>query len=298
MTTVLIVDDSAVDRRLAAGCLRDAGLELVFAKNGQEALDLVKLVPPDLVLADLVMPDLDGLELVEALRAGYRNIPVILMTAHGNEEIAVAALRKGAASYVPKKNLSRDLEETIRTVIGVSSIERNEARVLDSLVNVELAFELDNNVAALRPLISHMQVQMRRLDLFEESDIVRISTALQEALVNAIEHGNLELDSKLREGLGNEYVDLAAERRRQSPYSERKVHLTASFSRERATWTIRDEGRGFDPEGLPDPTDPANLHRVSGRGLLLIRTFMDEVEFNSQANEIRMSKLRSVETLS
>jgi anti-sigma regulatory factor (Ser/Thr protein kinase) len=135
---------------------------------------------------------------------------------------------------------------------------------------------------------------MRRLDLFEESDIVRISTALQEALVNAIEHGNLELDSSLREGLGDEYVELAAERRRQSPYSERKVHLTASFSREKATWTIRDEGRGFDPESLPDPTDPANLHRVSGRGLLLIRTFMDEVEFNQQANEIRMSKRRPV----
>ena len=289
MATVLIVDDSAVDRRLAAGCLKDAGLELVFAENGQEALDLIQMVPPDLVLTDLVMPDLDGLALVEAIRGERRNIPVVLMTAHGNEEIAVTALQKGAASYVPKKNLARDLEETIRTLLGVATVERNEARVLDSLVNVELAFELDNSVAALQPLISHMQTQMRRLDLFEESDIVRISTALQEALVNAIEHGNLELDSALREGLGNDYFELAAKRRSEPPYSDRKVHLTASFSREQATWTIRDEGRCFDPQVIPDPTDPANLQRVSGRGLLLIRTFMDEVEFNSQANEIRMS---------
>jgi CheY-like chemotaxis protein len=286
MATVLIVDDSAVDRRLAAGCLKDAGLELVFAENGQDALNLIQMVPPDLVLTDLVMPDLDGLAL--------RNIPVVLMTAHGNEEIAVTALQKGAASYVPKKNLARDLEETIRTVLGVATVERNEARVLDSLVNVELTFELDNSVAALRPLIAHMQTQMRRFDLFEESDIVRISTALQEALVNAIEHGNLELDSTLREGLGNDYFELAAKRRSEPPYSDRKVHLTASFSREQATWTIRDEGRGFDPEVIPDPTDPANLQRVSGRGLLLIRTFMDDVEFNTQANEIRMSKRRPV----
>lgn len=295
MTTVLIVDDSAVDRRLAAGCLREAELELLFAEDGRDALEQIRESPPDLVVTDLVMPEIDGLALVETIRTEHRNIPVVLMTAHGNEEIAVAALQKGAASYVPKKNLVRDLEETIRTVISVSTVERNEARVLDSLVNVELIFELDNSVSALRPLISHMQTQMRRLDLFEESDIVRISTALQEALVNAIEHGNLELDSALREGLGNEYGELAAKRRSERPYSERKVHLTASFSRDEATWTIRDEGRGFDPEGIPDPTDSSNLQRVSGRGLLLIRTFMDAVEFNSQANEICMSKRRAVD---
>ncbi len=298
MTTVLIVDDSAVDRRLAAGCLREAELELHFAQDGRDALEQIREAPPDLVVTDLVMPEIDGLALVETIRTEHCNIPVVLMTAHGNEEIAVAALQKGAASYVPKKNLVRDLEETIRTVISVSTVERSEARVLDSLVNVELTFELDNSVSALRPLISHMQTQMRRLDLFEESDIVRISTALQEALVNAIEHGNLELDSSLREGLGNEYGELAAKRRSERPYSERKVHLTASFSRDEATWTIRDEGRGFDPKGIPDPTDPSNLQRVSGRGLLLIRTFMDAVEFNSQANEIRMSKRRAVEATS
>ncbi|MBI1311233.1 response regulator [bacterium] len=296
MTTVLIVDDSAADRKLAGGCLRNAGLDLIYAENGRAALDLIHASPPDLVLTDLVMPEIDGLALVETLRTEHRSITVVLMTAHGNEEIAVTALQKGAASYVPKKNLSRDLEDTIRTVLSVSTVERNEARVLNSLVNVELTFELDNSTAALRPLISHMQTQMRRLDLFEESDIVRISTALQEALVNAIEHGNLELDSALREGSGDKYVELAAQRRSEPPYSERKVHLTASFSREQATWTIRDEGRGFDPESLPDPTDPANLQRVSGRGLLLIRTFMDAVEFNSQANEIRMSKRRPVDT--
>ncbi len=94
--------------------------------------------------------------------------------------------------------------------------------------------------------------------------------------------------------MGNDYVDLAKRRRSELPYSDRKVHLTASFSREEAIWTIRDEGRGFDPDAIPDPTDPTNLQRVSGRGLLLIRTFMDAVEFNPKANEIRMSKRRAI----
>ena len=54
--------------------------------------------------------------------------------------------------------------------------------------------------------------------------------------------------------------------------------------------SVHDEGPGFDPTSLPDPTDPANLARVSGRGLLLIQTFMDKVEFNEQGNRITLFK--------
>ena len=56
---------------------------------------------------------------------------------------------------------------------------------------------------------------------------------------------------------------------------------------------VRDEGPGFDPATLPDPTDPSNLERVGGRGLLLIRTFMDEVRHNESGNEITFVKRRA-----
>jgi len=292
MATVLVVDDSAVDRKLAGGCLRACGFDVEYAENGAEALELIEQHLPDIVLTDLVMPEVDGLELVSQIKKSYRSLPVILMTAHGNEEIAVTALKTGAANYVPKKNLSRDLEETVLNVLSVAQMEQAEQLVFDSLSRVELTFELGNDLAALRPLIAYMQSQMRQLHLCEESDVIRISSALQEALVNAIEHGNLELDSALRELKDNTYSRLGTERRGLDPYKDRKVHVAAVFDRDQATWTIRDEGGGFDPQTLPDPTDPANLQRVSGRGLLLIRTFMDEVSFGGHANEIRMTKRR------
>jgi len=64
------------------------------------------------------------------------------------------------------------------------------------------------------------------------------------------------------------------------------MHLT----KDEATFIIRDEGAGFDPNDLPDPTAPENLIRASGRGILLIRTFMDDVCFNDKGNEITMVK--------
>jgi CheY-like chemotaxis protein len=294
MTTVLIVDDSVVDRKLAGGCLKASDVEVAFACDGREALELIAEDPPDLVVTDLQMPEVDGLELVQQMRTRYRSIPVILMTAHGSEEVAVTALKAGAASYVPKKNLSQDLEETVRNVLSVASSERAEQQILESLTSVRMNFELGNDIAALRPLILFMQGHIRQLGTFDESDIVRISTALQEGLINAIEHGNLELDSTLRELNDNTYQKLGDERRQQEPYASRKAHITAEFNRDSCRWTIRDEGQGFDPQSLPDPRDPANLQRVSGRGLLLIRTFMDEVSFNDTASEITMFRQRSL----
>ena len=66
----------------------------------------------------------------------------------------------------------------------------------------------------------------------------------------------------------------------------------ATLTRDEATFLVRDEGLGFDPSTLPDPTDPANLGKVSGRGLLLIQTFMDHVEHNATGNQITMVKRR------
>ena len=87
---------------------------------------------------------------------------------------------------------------------------------------------------------------------------------------------------------------LLAERRQQQPYCGRRVFIGAEETRSGVTYSIRDEGPGFDPSTLSDPTDPSNLEKLSGRGLLLIRTFMDEVHHNPTGNEITMVKRRDL----
>ena len=114
MATVLIVDDAAVDRRLAGGILEKAEDFIIeYAADGAEALASFSRRVPDVVVTDMQMPEMGGLELVEAIRARYPLVPVVLMTAHGSEDVAVQALERGAASYVSKVNLARDLAETV-----------------------------------------------------------------------------------------------------------------------------------------------------------------------------------------
>ena len=294
MHTVLVVDDVALDRHLVGALIEEqSGWSAVFAEDGRDALALIKLQVPDIVLTDLQMPEMNGLELVQAIHRDYSHLPVILMTAHGSEEIAVAALKAGAASYVPKRDLARDLVPTTEKVLDMARVSRNQQQVLECLVETELRFVLSNDPHRVQPLIRHLQDHLTLMNLADKAGLIRVGTALHECLINAMEHGNLELTSELRESENPEdYRKLVDERRQQQPFRDRRVLVVARFSRQSSTFVIRDDGLGFDPSKLPDPRDPANLQKCSGRGLFLVRTFMDEVSFNASGNEITMVKRR------
>jgi len=293
MATVLVVDDNPVDRHLAGALLaKRPEMKVLFAENGREALALIQERAPDLVLTDLHMPEMDGLELFVEVRKSFPLVPIILMTAFGSEEIAIQALQKGAASYVPKRNLAQDLAETTENVLSLSTATRNQQRLLECLVQTEEQFLLDNDASLIPPLIGYLQENITRMGLCDEIGRIRVSIALQEALLNAMQHGNMEVASDLKEKDEKGFQALLQQRRREKPYLTRRVYITARESPAEATYVIRDEGPGFDPSKLPDPTDPSNLDRVSGRGLLLIRTFMDKVHHNKAGNEITMVKRR------
>ena len=291
MATVLIVDDSPVDRRLAQGLLeKNRHFSFLFAPDGAEALKQIRAAPPDLVLTDMQMPVMGGLELVREVREHFPLVPVILMTAQGSEEIAVQALSLGAASYVPKARMAREVLSTAEMVLAPARAERHHARLLGCVTRNAWTFVLDNDPSLVPAAVDHVQQHITRLKLFDQTDRIRIGVALEEALLNALYHGNLELGNDLRESDSAAYYAQADQRRRQEPYRSRTTHFEATLGNREAVFVVRDGGKGFDPSIVPDPTDPANLERCSGRGLLLIRTFMDEVRHNGRGNELTMIK--------
>jgi CheY-like chemotaxis protein len=292
MTHILVVDDSPTERR-RVGSLFEKGLKSVslsYAENGKIAFDSIQLVLPDLIVTDLQMPEMDGLGLVEKIAAAGIGVPVILMTSFGNEEIALQALNAGAASYVPKAVLGKHLVKTVENVIELSQVKKNRQRVLQALTSVQSKFVIENDITYIPPLISYLQEQMATMRLFNESQLIRIGMALCEALTNAIHHGNLELDSEWRQDNEATYYQIAEERRYIKPYSDRRVRMVASLSEQEVRFVIDDEGPGFAVEAVLDPTDEINMDRMGGRGLLLIQSFMDQVQHNAVGNSITMIK--------
>lgn len=293
MATVLVVDDSPIDRQLVGGLLlQDTDWTVTYANDGVAALDLIRLGPPDLVVTDLQMPEMNGLELVAAIRKGFSQVPVVLTTGKGSEEIAVEALHAGAASYVPKRALSTLLVDTVRRVLAAFQEDRHRSELMKRVMIRSESFEIENDVNLLLSLSRHIQQVLADAWGLDRTDRLRIGTALEEALLNALYHGNLGVSSELKEIDHDAFYQQANERREVSPWRERRIRVSVRITAEELEVSIRDEGRGFDPSTLPDPTDPENLDRPCGRGVMLMRAFMDDVRYNATGNEVTLVRNR------
>lgn len=106
-----------------------------------------------------------------------------------------------------------------------------------------------------------------KANAFSEEDIFAVHLAVQEAFLNAIKHGN--------------GMDVS-----------KKVKIDYLVGPDRVEISMSDEGKGFDPEGVPDPRLGENLYKIEGRGLLLMRSYMDEVRFNRRGNCVHMVRYK------
>ncbi|GAB4130352.1 ATP-binding protein [Thermopirellula anaerolimosa] len=295
MTKILVVDDSAVDRRLISGLLeRLPDVEVHTAQDGMEAAEILDERDFDLVITDMIMPRMNGLTLVERIRERHPRVPVILITSQGSEEIALEALRRGAASYVPKRLAGKRLASTVEQVMQASQRRVARSELMRCLHQWSFLFALDNDCRYFSAMIDYVQDALEDLGWDDPAERTRVTIALQEALSNAMFHGNLELSSSLRENDERQFFALAEQRRVQSPYAERKVWLEGRLKPDEILLRVRDEGPGFDTKPFTHLMCHAeNVESCFGRGVLLMRAFMDEVTYNETGNEVCLIRRRS-----
>jgi anti-sigma regulatory factor (Ser/Thr protein kinase) len=160
------------------------------------------------------------------------------------------------------------------------------ARFATSAVRRRLV--LGNDPQAAAATVAQLRDDVLAVGVCDYDAALRVSVALEEALLNAIYHGNLEISSELKESGDDSFHALARERRTLEPFASRRVRVLARVTRRRAAVVIEDDGPGFDVSGLPDPTEPEYLERPCGRGLLLMRAFMDEVRHNAAGNRVTL----------
>ena len=290
MPRILVADDDADAReRIAAILQKEPVLSVVFAADGTEAMAEFDKAKPDLLLTDLRMPNMDGLDLVRAVRDRCESTPIVMMTSHGDQQLAAQALSAGAASYVPKSEAEEELLNTVQHVLNLST--RRSLRPFPAeLKQSRMVYVIHNDSQMITSLVGHLQENILQVGLCDESEQIRFGVALEEALINAMIHGNLEIDSSIKENDPAQFDTMVRQRCNELPYKERKIEVEVELSAEQIVVTIGDHGQGFDPTTLPDPTEPENLEKVSGRGVLLMRSFMDEVQFNDAGNRVTMIK--------
>ena len=294
MPSVLIVDDSAVDRKLVQKIISEgSGVHVDAVANGTEALAWIEHSPPDVVVTDMQMPEMDGLELVTALRNMHPVLPVILITAHGSEELAILALERGAASYVPKSQLIDKLLDTVQDVLQRSGVDHSYELLSQALKRAEFGFELGNNDTLVENLVDLVRQVLVSIQTCDSTEEMRVGMALEESLHRAIFCGNLELTShqaeQARSGCEEGY-QVALERRQQAPYCDRNVYFDVSIEADEARFTVRHDGAGFISPKELELSQILTSTDQSDRGRVLIQTFMDEVEYEEEGRKMTMIK--------
>lgn len=291
--TVLVVDDSPIDRVMATRLLKpEEGLRILEASDGEQALTLLADESLDLVITDMQMPRLGGIELLKAICERHEDIPVILITSRGSEQIAVQALESGAANYVPKIRLAEDLLSTVRRALLNRQSKALASSVKSRLVATESHYQFRNDPEHLIAAADVMVDSMAATWQYPIRELGRIRMTLEEAILNAMYHGNLEMDPRVREMNLNLYHELSRSRLDQAPYRDRVISVKVLQTDDTVSWEISDDGNGFETSEFLDASETSMLERPYGRGILLMRTVMDGVSYNEKGNTVCLTKQR------
>lgn len=263
---ILIIDHDAQSRASLKRMLADREHQIVVVPSAARALERLEREDFDLVVSDLSAQELsagepDAVQLIAEIGKKSR-APVVVSTDAAAVNVR-KAFKVGATNYLQRPYDQADLEKIIDKALSYKLRRVENAPPLPEVREV-IEIELPSDVAYMDGVLSYLVDRAAKFGIIRPA-ASNIFVALDEALTNAIRHGNAEDRSK-------------------------KVRISAEISARGARFTIADEGPGFDVAAVPDPREPANLFKPSGRGVMLIHHIMDEVRFNERGNEITMVK--------
>jgi serine/threonine-protein kinase RsbW len=263
---ILIVDNNDELRAILENALGSLGHEAVVTGDRNEALSRDDLGQFDLIISDLTEEDVsDNSEDANGNPASdpHRRHLITPVGTSAEEPMIVKAFKMVAANYLRFPYNKDELREIVEQTLSYKLRYVDDPSLL-AHTHEKIEFELPSDLALMNGVLQYLLERVAKLGLIAP-DKSNLFIALDEAFVNAVKHGNKNDPTKL-------------------------VRVGAELSPKEACFTIEDEGEGFDVQTIPDPCDPANLFKSSGRGVLLIYNIMDEVEYNAQGNRVKMVK--------
>lgn len=157
----------------------------------------------------------------------------------------------------------------------------------------ELSFTLGNEVEDIAPVTEEIANLLARHWAESSGRSRKVVMALQEAISNAVLHGNLGLSSSLRENGSDAFFRLAEVRRMQQPWCARIVRVQCSVSLRTAKIVVADQGEGFDPASVRSCVDGSGIYKMSGRGIAVMEALMDEVVFSNGGRTVTLTVHRA-----
>ena len=260
---ILIVDDNDDLRAVLEQALLELGHEVVATGDRMEALAREDLDEFDLIISDLTDDADSGIEILSEIKRKCLLVPVVVSSEEAEHPNVVKAFKMGAANFLRQPYNKEELYCIVEKTLAYKLRFVEDLKVLPH-VHEKIDFELPSDIRLMNGVLHYLIDRVAKLGVINP-ETSNLFIALDEAFVNAVKHGNRNDPGKL-------------------------VRITAELSAREARFTIEDEGEGFNVQEIPDPRDPENLFKTSGRGVLLIYNIMDEVAYNARGNRLTMVK--------
>lgn len=260
---ILIVDDNDELRAVLEQALRELGHEVIAIGDRADALAREDLEEFDLIISDLTDDEDSGVQLLSEIKRKRLMIPVVVSSDQAQQPGVVKAFKMGAVNYLRTPYDKEELCSIVEKTLAYKLRFVDDLKVLP-YVHEKIEFELPSDMSLMNGVLQYLIERVAKLGVIKP-ERSNLFIALDEAFVNAVKHGNKNDPTKL-------------------------VRITAELSPKEARFTVEDEGDGFNVDQIPDPRDPANLFKSSGRGVLLIYNIMDKVEYNERGNRLTMIK--------
>ena len=257
---ILIIDDHDDMATSLEEVLTATGNVVRVVDNRDEAFAVDDIEQFDVVVTDLdVVP-----RAVEAAGTNGHSAPVCLPSpVAANVGEHVKAFKICASNFRRDEFDEDELKAIVATVLDYKIRHVDKVDYVQDL-HEHIEFELPSAISLMHIVLEYLMKRVEKLGVIKP-ERSNLFVALDEAFVNAVKHGNKFDVHKL-------------------------VRITAEVSCKEARFTIEDEGEGFDVNSIPDPLDPENLFKTSGRGVLFIYNIMDEVKYNDRGNRLTMVK--------
>ncbi len=264
MAAILVVDDEDILRNTLKRALNRDEMTVTTASSAKEGLELLKTTAFDLIITDVKMPEMDGLKFLRKVKAKDSELPVIVLTGFATVEMTKDALQHGAFNFITKPFDVENILSIVKKGLDLKKkivTNREIAAFTKSAFDIEIPSRSD----LLGGVIFYILEQLKLMDFSHQVIASDILMTLDESLTNANKHGN-------------------------KGDAQKKIFIHTQIDSEKMEITIRDEGDGFSPDKLVDPLSSEGIERNCGRGVFLMKGYMDEVKFNDKGNEVNMVK--------
>jgi CheY-like chemotaxis protein/anti-sigma regulatory factor (Ser/Thr protein kinase) len=267
---ILVVDDEEDVRGTLSEMIEGLDYQVMVAENGKEALERIKTEKIDLVITDLSMPKMNGLELIVNSKQINPNIPIAVISAFGNVENTTYALTRGAFSFIAKPFKISQIKELIRKGKQLRELSLGTYALMEWVKSqTEMVFPSQPDLFPSAILFALKECQWRGIE--DDARLENVAICLEELLNNAFVHGNRKDKDK-------------------------RIKVKMAFDAEKFVLSVKDEGDGFDGENYLEKIREEQVSMPEKRGLFIVDLLMDDLRFSKKGSEATAVIYREHET--